>query len=74
MLLEKFRVCICYTVSNNTSIILFLSKSAYIENKFDSSGQKRRRWQNDIRQYMHIERILFKFEDSGMTIAPITSE
>ena len=37
------------SVSINQSIILFLPKSAYIENKFDSSGQKRRRWQNDIR-------------------------
>ena len=27
-----------------------------------------------IRKYMHIKRILFKFEDSGMAIAPVGQE
>ena len=42
--------------------------------KLDSSGQKRKRWQNDLSKSMHMKRILFKFEDSGIAIAPARSQ
>ena len=50
---------------------LLLPKSAYIENEFDSSGQKRETMAKRYTLIHAHEKNLFKFEDSGMAIAPV---
>ena len=47
----------CFHIIQSINFILFLSKSAYIHINLTAVDKKRRRWQNDIRKYMHMKRI-----------------
>ena len=49
-------------------------KIAYKKKILTAVNKKRRRWQNDTLEYMHMKRILFKLEDSGMDIALVTRD